>query len=345
MRPTMKMVAEAAGVSIMTVSRALRDQPVLPVATRRRIQKIAQEIGYRPDPLVSTLMAQLHGRRSMAESPVICFVTAYPDPNHWKDLPFNVESFEGASKRAEELGYVLEHFCLTEPGMTDARANRVLRARGVVGLVFPPLPQPRPERLDIRWEWFASATIGYTMSEPVLHRSQADHHNLMRLTWQSLWDLGYRRIGLALRYKDDKEVENRWTSAFCMEQFYSPPKSRVPILIEEEREYESFARWVKKEKPDAVIAEDPVLLAWLEKMGLRVPADIGFAMPTTVFRKRFPEIAGVDQRTHVQGSIAIDLVVEQLHHNTRGVPQEAKAVMVTGEWVPGATVRPMTPKK
>src|SRR6201996_5015560 len=129
-RPTMKTVAAKAGVSIMTVSRALRNQPNLPDKTRARIKRIAQEIGYRPNPLVSTLMAQLRGNRPHKDTPSICYVTAYPDPNQWRKSPYNVSSFNGALARAEELGYRLEHFCLTESGMTFERASRVLRAQG-----------------------------------------------------------------------------------------------------------------------------------------------------------------------------------------------------------------------
>jgi len=52
-RVTMSDVALAAHVHKSTVSLALRNQPKLNAATRERIRKIAEELGYRPDPMLA----------------------------------------------------------------------------------------------------------------------------------------------------------------------------------------------------------------------------------------------------------------------------------------------------
>ena len=52
---TIKQVAEAAHVSLSTVSRALRDDPRANQETKRRIQKIAEELNYYPDSLAKGL--------------------------------------------------------------------------------------------------------------------------------------------------------------------------------------------------------------------------------------------------------------------------------------------------
>lgn len=46
---TLKDVAEAAGVSISTTSRALADNPAISEETRRRIKKLAKQLNYRPN--------------------------------------------------------------------------------------------------------------------------------------------------------------------------------------------------------------------------------------------------------------------------------------------------------
>lgn len=48
-RPTLRDVADAAGVSVSTVSRALADNPAVAKATRGQIQKLAADLGYRPN--------------------------------------------------------------------------------------------------------------------------------------------------------------------------------------------------------------------------------------------------------------------------------------------------------
>ena len=48
MRPNLQAIAERAGVSTATVSRALNDRAGVNAATRDRILRIAQEMGYTP---------------------------------------------------------------------------------------------------------------------------------------------------------------------------------------------------------------------------------------------------------------------------------------------------------
>ena len=46
----LKDIAEKAGVSVMTVSKALRNKPDIAKATRTRIRAIADQAGYLPPP-------------------------------------------------------------------------------------------------------------------------------------------------------------------------------------------------------------------------------------------------------------------------------------------------------
>ncbi len=48
-RPTLKTVAEAAGLAVTTVSRALADDHFISQTTRERVRTIASELGYVPD--------------------------------------------------------------------------------------------------------------------------------------------------------------------------------------------------------------------------------------------------------------------------------------------------------
>ena len=53
--PTIKDVARKAGVSYATVSRALNDHPEISEETKKRIVKIALEMGYRPNAIAQGL--------------------------------------------------------------------------------------------------------------------------------------------------------------------------------------------------------------------------------------------------------------------------------------------------
>jgi DNA-binding LacI/PurR family transcriptional regulator len=54
----LKDIAERAGVSVMTVSKALRDEPDVSEATKTRLKVMAQEMGYLPDSIAQGLRNQ-----------------------------------------------------------------------------------------------------------------------------------------------------------------------------------------------------------------------------------------------------------------------------------------------
>ncbi len=56
--PSIREIARSLGLSHTTVSEALRDSPRVNPATRRRVQKAAKAVGYRPNPLAGALMVR-----------------------------------------------------------------------------------------------------------------------------------------------------------------------------------------------------------------------------------------------------------------------------------------------
>jgi LacI family transcriptional regulator len=57
-RPTIRDVAERAGVSIATVSRVLNDRADVSLETRERVREVAREVGYSADPAARALASQ-----------------------------------------------------------------------------------------------------------------------------------------------------------------------------------------------------------------------------------------------------------------------------------------------
>ncbi|HBE27499.1 MAG TPA: LacI family transcriptional regulator, partial [Ktedonobacter sp.] len=51
-------IAQAAGVSHSTVSRALRNSPLISVDVRERIQRLAHEMGYTPNAIAQSLQTR-----------------------------------------------------------------------------------------------------------------------------------------------------------------------------------------------------------------------------------------------------------------------------------------------
>jgi hypothetical protein len=92
-----------------------------------------------------------------------------------------------------------------------------------------------------------------------------------------------------------------------------------------------FTQWLKHEKPDSLLVYKFPLKSWLAKSGLRVPEDLGLAYlyRTEDEMKTWP---GIDGNLQAVGAAAFDLVVEGLHTNRLGAPQDPKEVLIKGKW-------------
>src|SRR5262245_59513996 len=159
-RVPLRVIAEKAKVSRMTVSRALRDDPAVAKSTRRRIQKFARQLGYRPDPDLERLLEKIRLKKRGRLPNVIAWLTAYDKRSAWRSDPSMWICFEGATRRAAGCGYKLEEFWAKEPGVTDERLSEIIRARGIEGVIVAPLPVPQLVFQNFRWDWFSAVEIG-----------------------------------------------------------------------------------------------------------------------------------------------------------------------------------------
>jgi hypothetical protein len=130
-------IARLAGVGKATVSLALRDDPRLRPETRERIQKIANEIGYRANATVSALMAQLRASHTPRYQATLGLVNASSDRDTLKNFCTFRDCVTGCVQRAWQLGYGLDDFWLREPGIPPrrlvARRSRLRASCGNIG--------------------------------------------------------------------------------------------------------------------------------------------------------------------------------------------------------------------
>ena len=72
--PTLKDIALATGVSIMTVSRVLRGSPKVAAAKRELILKEAKRLDYQPDPHLARMMQVVRGKKETRVRAVIAVI-------------------------------------------------------------------------------------------------------------------------------------------------------------------------------------------------------------------------------------------------------------------------------
>ncbi|RRJ94672.1 LacI family transcriptional regulator [Opitutaceae bacterium TAV4] len=336
--PSQRDIARAAGASQGAVSLALNNSPRLSTKLRDHIQAVARQLGYRPNPYLSGLSAYRKQRRRPNYQATLAWVSSYPPGvRHWRDIPTFQHYFEGASRRANELGYQLEAFELATPDMTPARMSQILKTRNIPGILIAPQPGSRA-RFPLNLDHLSAITFGYTLAAPRLHLVTHNHFRGMEVLVRTLRARGYRRIGLALEAENDLRFDRIIGSAFLREQSDWPASSRIPIFGERQLTPANFLSWMRRYKPDAIATYWEPALPTLLDAGLRVPADIGLAMLSIPHRDG--TLAGMWENPEVVGARALESLVEMVHRGERGIPEHPSCVLIESTWTEGKTIRP-----
>jgi DNA-binding LacI/PurR family transcriptional regulator len=335
-RVTLRDVARHAGCHYSTVSLALRDRGEIPEETRQRIRRVADELGYRPDPMLASLASYRHEPRGPQYRATLAWVTNFPTRAAWRDEEIYVDYFDGARERAQALGYRLQEFWLREPEMTHGRASQILAARGIEGLVIAPQPTPA-ETLQLDWRRFSAVTIGYSLASPELHMVCPNQYRCMKRAMEELRARGYERIGLAMLKASDDRVDHNWLAGYLVAQQALSKRDRLaPLFLARWNERE-FAGWLEATRPDAVVSKCAEAVPALRRLGYTLPQDLGLALLTRVKPSR--GVAGVIESPEEVGAAAIDYVAGMLHRNERGVPEQPRRLLIEGVWCDGGTVR------
>ena len=345
--PTITALAEAAGVAKSTVSLALRDSPKVVEATRLRIKNLALELGYRPNPLVSAQMSHIRHTRKRQTATTIGFLSTWFDEARGERQRWSIMGryFDGAKRRAEELGIGLELFDFDRVRYTDARIQQILYSRNIDGLVLAPLKNAQ-SAFSLNWDQFALAAIGYYNAYGNIHRVFHDNFSCMQSVLKLLIQRGYRRIGFVTNGETEARSGHLWSGGFL--EFQSrciAERNRVPLLRQqnpeslfETEDYERIHDWYLAHKPDVIISFLDNTLAFLISRGYQPNRDFGYVALS--WSNEMDGCAGYRQNLETVGATAVEMVAESLYSNERGLPSRPNTVLLTGEFVEGNTLRP-----
>ncbi len=180
----LKEIAQAAGVSVMTVSKALRDKPDLSKATKARIRALAEQMGYVPDISASGLRrgcTRLFG----------LVIPATTDPVYARIMLALEEA-------AFEHGYdlLLAH-SLGKPEREEQVIRRFL-SRRVDGLFLAPvyrMESQAPVYAELRRHGIPTVLLGHrpAFAEGFIH-VETDDLSASAAATRHLVELGHRRI-------------------------------------------------------------------------------------------------------------------------------------------------------
>lgn len=335
--PTMQTIAEAVGYSRMTVSLALRNSPNVAEETRKHIQKVATELGYSPNPLVSTLMAQRARKREDGGRIPLAVINTFEDFAKFQKIEFYSQVLAGIQKRATEHGFYGEIFHLgTSKGVTAAQLDRTLQARGIRGVIILPLADPE-STFCLEWKHYSVAAVAHTWHGDPVHRAGVDLFGNARFLMENLYSLGFRRPGLFLRDYVHLRTRGTEAAAYYLFQKEHSDIAQLPLLLGNDSiSIDEIRHWVEQHKPDVVIGHGN-LLRTLNKLGSELCNSFAYA-ELNLMPSQFGAVGGVCPCPAVIGEQAVDLVVTRIYSNEFGLPDHPRMTMVSGTWHDGASL-------
>lgn len=344
-RITVYDIAERIGCSHATVSMALRNHPEISEKRREQVRKIAEEMGYAPDPHLAALAAYRRSNTPAEIRSAIAWINHWKQPEQLrKHREFDLY-WQGAAQAAKRLGYNLEEIRWS-PDYSAKRFEQILITRGIRGVLIPP-HTTLPDWGDFDWSKFSVVRFGLSVSSPDSHLVTADQLRAVLMAVKKMAEYGYQRIGFVVPADSDRKLGGGFVGGFSSagKSFNLPV---IPPLLTEEQVYSErlekarqlLSQWLKKNKPDALLTTLPEIPAMLRQLKYRIPEDIAVA-GTAV---DVPVDAGIDQHSEAIGRIAVETLVAQINLNERGEPSDPYRVLVESRWRDGKSLPPRKQK-
>ncbi|MDR0353724.1 MAG: LacI family transcriptional regulator [Opitutaceae bacterium] len=320
----MREIAAAAGVSVSTVSLALRNSSKISAKRRATILKLVEKMGYRSDPRITELMMHLRTVRADRAPSNIAFVIPELTRDQVRHYSPILCMLDGAREMAAAIGYEVDVFYLADPGMNTKRLRAILLARGIRGVIIAPFASGVAE-IDLDISGLSVATAGYSIVKPRLHRACPHYQQMMDEMLATCTELGHRRLGLVMTYNEGGIGHTLFTSSFLYYQSKIPETDRIPILPKPEISPGHLRRWLATHRPEVVISAASVYHL-LHDIGVSIPRDVSFA--SIDLSEPPTDAAGADQRYQLVGREALTLVLSQLNLNLTGEPDDPRVLLV-----------------
>jgi DNA-binding LacI/PurR family transcriptional regulator len=305
-RPTLKKLAEKAGLSIGTVSRALRDDPLIAASTRRKIGALAERMNYIPD----NLGRGLQSRKSRLIGLLISNIHD----------SFYDQTLQGIGETATSRGYGLVVGVTGDDPEKERRQLLLFQEKRVDGVILSNYTAGTvPVLRKLARSGMPMAVCDFETFDPSVPDVMVDDAKAMRLLAGHQIGLGHSR--LAFCYCINPNAKKRFRAAarmilragleppFCcasrreLENLFSGPRAPTAILA-----YSDF---------HAVDAKHAA-----EKCGLKVPDRVSVTGFDGLVFAEWPEfnLTTINQPKAELGSRAAELVFDQIEGKRKTSP-------------------------
>ncbi|MBT64165.1 MAG: hypothetical protein CML13_13250 [Puniceicoccaceae bacterium] len=343
--PSLRDVAVHAGVSAMTASRVVRGLKGVKPATAERVHQAIEALGYRPDPLLTALAGRRKRKGHQVTSVSVALVTPGSDERVWRDLRGFHATVSAALETAQSFGYGVEFALGGDTVKSWERVLRMLFLRGVVGVFIPPVQIRVPE--GINWSPFSGVNLGFGVRRTGFDTVRHDNYQMTTLALDVLVSRGYRKIGVVLSGSEVRTDYRVGGAVLALGAWGAGGETIVPPLMLDQPAAlltddwrRKFLTWVRTVGPDVIVSlHADILLGWLAKAGVRVPADLEVVGLNLDADQKPPRLAGVAISPRRVGAAAAEQLHSMILRGRTGRPDAKLILCLDGTWQEGPSMR------
>jgi LacI family transcriptional regulator len=316
----LKDIARALDISVITVSKVMRDQPDVAAETRKRVLAKAQELGYRPNLTARSLVT---GKSSQVGVIV-------PTLLH----PFFAEVLEGLSSAMKQAGYaVMISSSMEDPVIEEAAIEQLLGHR-MDGLIIASCNFSPIKFRQLKEQEIPFVLIDRFFPDFRTDFVGVDDRAVGRIATEHLIAMGCKRIAHIRGLPFTTGVGRFEGYKLALEEHGMKFDSSLvtPYMTADARDWQrsllAMRSLLAGKRPDGVFCyNDPMAIAAVDvalEAGLRIPKDIAFIGCDNLHYDdslRVP-LSSVDHHSSQVGARAAKLLLRRLKDKTAGASRQ-----------------------
>ncbi|MFZ0391362.1 MAG: LacI family DNA-binding transcriptional regulator [Calditrichia bacterium] len=328
-RVTAREVADALGISTMTVSRALNNRPNVDEDTRKKVVKAAEELGYIPNHIAKSLVL----RKTNTIGVVV------PEITH----SFFPEVVRGIEEVCYQAGYDLILTHSNEDGQREKWAIQTLISKQVDGLLISTAQTGSNDSFyrQVMRRGIPLVFYDRCVKDLGVNCVSIDDEQCSTLVTEHLISHGYKRIGHLSGPEQvliGKLRRSGYLKAFQNHNMTANSEIIIEAGFHEKNGYEAMNRLLdlpQEIRPDAIVAvNDPAAFGAMKAIyerGLKIPQDVaivGFSDDIRAELMRAP-LTTIRQNAYEVGHQAINKLIDLIE----GKSEKIEEIIVRGELV------------
>lgn len=312
----------------MTVSLSLRDSPKISAGTRGKIRKLADKLGYKPDPELSRLMKHLRLSRTSQGTTGVAIVDFYPTSN-FAEISYNRLIRRGATVRAADLGFTITNFHAADYNFNLKHILNIIRHRGIEGVLL--LPSVVPLELDpsASWENLSVVATSNSILAPRFHSVvPRQFSNMMRLL-KNMEGRGHKRVCAIFDEFFDERTAHNFTAAVNWHG-HGQRTLIVPGKLAQAQKLAMVSKWIARHRPDMIFAQAADAVQGALDQGRRSSQLGRIGVVALGTETKFASY--LDERPDLVGAAAVDLLAGMMYYHEVGIPEHPRTTMIDCEF-------------